>query len=50
MSMAHWTREVARILGEEIQFKHPIAEMDDRESLSYIRSSMKNVDLREIMT
>ena len=50
MSMMHWTREVARILGEEIQFKHPIAEMDDRESLSYIRSSMKNVDLREIMT
>ena len=50
MSMTHWTREVARILGEEIQFKHPIAEMDDLESLSYIRSSMKNVDLREIMT
>lgn len=50
MSMAHWTREVARILDEKLHFKHPIVQMDDRDSLRYIKDNMKNVDLREIMT
>ena len=49
MSMTHWIREVARILAEKIEFKHPIAEMNDHESLLYIRDKMRDVDLREIM-
>lgn len=49
MSMTHWIREVARILAEKIEFKHPIAEMNDNESLLYVKDRMQDVDLREIM-
>lgn len=49
MSMTHWTKEVANILVEKIDFKHPIVELSNNESLEYIREGMKNINLREFI-
>ncbi len=49
MSMTHWTKEVASILAEKIDFKHPIVELSNSESLEYIRKGMKKTNLREFI-
>ena len=49
MSMTHWTKEVAEILKEKIGFKHPILDLSNSQSLTYIKEEMKKVNLREFM-
>lgn len=49
MSMTHWTKEVANILAEKIDFEHPIVELSNSESLEYIREGMKKINLREFI-
>jgi len=49
MSMTYWTKEVASILAERIDFKHPIMKLSNRDSLEYIREAMKKINLREFI-
>lgn len=49
MSMAFWVRDVARILNETTGFQHNIQKMNDRDSLQFIRESMKSIDLRKFI-
>lgn len=49
MSMTHWTKEVAEILKEKIGFKHPILDLSNSQSLTYIKEEMKKVNLRKFM-
>lgn len=49
MSMTCWVREVAVILHEKLQFKHAILKMSADESLKYIESAMKGIDLNEFV-
>jgi hypothetical protein len=45
MSMSYWVKEVAGLLAKN-GFKHPILGMTNEQSLEFVRSSMKNVDLK----
>jgi CfrBI-like restriction endonuclease len=49
MSMAFWVRDVAKILHETTGFKHDIRNMNDRDSLRFIKESMKKVELRNFI-
>ena len=49
MSMTHWPQEVARILEYRIGLKHPITKMPAAESLRYVKTCMKTVDLHAVM-
>lgn len=49
MSMTHWPQEVARILEDRIGLKHPITKMPAAESLRYVKTCMKTVDLHAVM-
>lgn len=49
MSMTHWTKEVAEILKEKIGFKHPILDLSNSQSLTYIKKEMKKINLREFI-
>lgn len=49
MSMSYWVKEVANILNETTGFDHGILRMSDEESLSFIKSSMKEVNLKEFI-
>jgi hypothetical protein len=49
MSMSFWVKEVAGILSETTGFKHEILDMDSNESLCFIKSSMKLVNLKDFI-
>ena len=49
MSMTYWTQEVARILERRIGLKHPITKMPAAESLRFVETWMKTVDLHAVM-
>lgn len=49
MSMTHWPQEVARILEDRIGLEHPITKMPAAESLRYVKTCMKTVDLHAVM-
>jgi len=45
MSMSFWVKEVAELLAKN-GFRHPLLAMTDEESLQFIRSNMKAIDLK----
>ncbi|MCA6362426.1 MAG: CfrBI family restriction endonuclease [Bacteroidetes bacterium] len=49
MSMTYWVKEVAQILSEKLGFKHPILNMKADQSIEFIESEMKEVDLKKFM-
>ncbi len=49
MSMTHWVREVAIELVKKIRFEHPICNMNDAQSLRFIRQEMRTIDLKGII-
>lgn len=46
MSMNYWVKEVAAILQTKIGLKHEILKMSNADSLNYIQSRMKTIDLK----
>ncbi len=49
MSMTYWVKEVAQVLSEKLDFKHPILKMKPDQSLEFIEREMKKVDLKAFM-
>ncbi len=49
MSMTYWVKEVAHVLGEKLEFKHPILKMSSDESIDYIEKAMDKIDLKTFM-
>ncbi len=49
MSMSFWVREVGQILKDATGFNHKILNMSDKDSLKYIKDSMKRVDLKKFI-
>lgn len=49
MSMTYWVQEVAQVLSEKLEFKHPILKMSSDESIDYIEKAMGKIDLKTFM-
>ena len=49
MSMTYWVQEVAQVLNEKLEFKHPILKMTPDQSLEFVEKAMANVDLKAFM-
>jgi len=49
MSMSQWVTEVCQILKEKLGFQHPILNMSDEESLTYIRQEVAKLDMRKFI-
>ena len=49
MSMSFWVREVAVVLHATTGFKHKILDMSDENSLKYIKSAIKRVELKNFI-
>lgn len=49
MSMTYWVKEVAEVLNEKLEFKHPILNLSPDQSLEYIEKEMDKVDLKAFM-
>ncbi len=49
MSMTYWVKEVAEVLSEKLDLKHPILKMSQDESLEYIEKEMDKIDLKVFM-
>jgi len=50
MSMTYWVKEVAEVLLEKLDFKHPILKMKPDQILEFIEREMKKVDLKAFMS
>ena len=49
MSMSCWVKEVAINLNKKAGFKHKILKMSDEESIEWVRTQMKSVNLKDFI-
>ncbi|MDX2304262.1 MAG: CfrBI family restriction endonuclease [Microscillaceae bacterium] len=49
MSMSQWVREVCSILKEKIEFTHPLLDMNDDDSLMFIKRAVMNLDIKKFV-
>jgi len=47
MSMTYWVKEVAVVLYKQMDFYHPLVNMNEEDSILYIKTNMKNIDLKQ---
>jgi hypothetical protein len=50
MSMQHWTRKLAQILGVRFDFQHELQTMPDSEISDYIATKLENMPVQEFLT
>ncbi|MFT3949683.1 MAG: CfrBI family restriction endonuclease [Agriterribacter sp.] len=49
MSMTYWVKEVCKILKDTIGFEHTLLKMSNEDSLEFINSSMKKINLNDFV-
>ena len=49
MSMNYWVKEICDILKKNVGFEHKLLKMSNEESLNYVNSEMKKINLNSFM-